>query len=204
MIVMAIGAHPDDIELGMGGTLIKHIKRGDEVIYVVLSKGEKSGNPDKRERELMDVIKYLGIKKYALGDFPDTYFPKYFHEIKDYLEDLIRKYNPRRIYTHSLNDVHQDHSTVARASIIAGRKVGEILCYMGPTNYNRFKPTYFVDISDVINEKIKLLKFHSSQLDKYYANPEYVLGLCRAFGYMSMREYAEGFEVIRFIEDLMR
>lgn len=200
MRVMFIGAHPDDIELGAGGTLIKHIREGDEIFYVVLTKGERGGNPKEREKELLEVINYLGIRNYKIFDFPDTLLNTKFNEIKDELEKLINEFKPDRIYTHSLNDGHQDHRTVAEAVRVAGRKVPQILSFWAPLVYNNFHPVYFIDISDTIEEKLRVLEIYRSQSHKDFLKREVIIGINKYHGFMNNIQFAEGFEIIRFIE----
>lgn len=200
MNVLFIGAHPDDIELGAGGSLIKHIKKGDKIIYLVLSKGEKGGDPIIRERELKEILDELKIKDHFLFDFPDTRLQEYFIEIKDKIEEIIEKYNPIRIYTHSLRDHHQDHITVANATKIAGRKIPQILSYWSPSTYNNFHPEYFIDISEEMKDKIKILKKFKSQSNKDFLKRSLVKSINRYFGYLSNIRYAEGFEIIRYRE----
>lgn len=202
MRVMFIGAHPDDIELGAGGTLIKHIKRQDEILYIILSKGERGGDPIEREMEVLDVINYLGIKNFKILDFPDTLLNARFNEIKDILENIITEFKPDRIYTHSLNDSHQDHKTTAKAVRIAGRKVSQILSYWSPLLYDNFHPIYFIDISDTFEEKIKILKKYKSQKHKDYLKREIVTSINRYFGYLNNTQFAEGFEIIKYKETL--
>ena len=200
MKVMFISAHPDDIELGAGGTLIKHIRRGDQVFYVVLSRGEKGGDPVAREREVLEIIDYLGIKIFKLCDYPDTLLNTKFNDIKDELEQLIREYGPVRIYTHSLNDTHQDHRAVAEAVKVAGRRIPQILSFWSPHMYNNFNPNYFIDITDVFMEKIKLLEKYKSQGHKDYLKREIIKGINKYFGFISGVDYAEGFEIVRYRE----
>lgn len=200
MKVLFIGAHPDDIELGAGGSLIKHLKKKDEIIYIIFSKGEKGGDPTQREREVKEVLEYLNIKEFYIYSFPDTKMHDYFIQIKDTLEEVIKKYEPYRIYTHSLNDPHQDHSTVARATRIAGRKVPQILSFWSPSTYNNFHPEYFIDISEIIIEKLKVLQKFKSQNNKDFLKRSLVKSINRYFGYLSGVKYAEGFEIIRFRE----
>lgn len=200
MRVMFIGAHPDDIELGAGGTLLKHIRKGDEVFYVVISKGERGGDPKEREREVLEIISYLGIRSYRLFSFPDTLLNTKFNEIKDELESIIKEYGPDRVYTHSLNDSHQDHRAVAEAVKIAGRGVPQILSFWAPLLYNNFSPNYFIDISDVFEEKLKVLEKYRSQGHRDYLKREVIAGVNRYFGFINSVEYAEGFEIIKFRE----
>lgn len=203
MKVMFIGAHPDDIELGAGGTLIKHFRKGDEVFYIVLSKGEKGGDSEEREKELLEVVEYLKIKKFKIFDFPDTLLYTRFDELKDLLEGLISEFKPHRIYTHSTNDSHQDHRTVAEVVKIAGRRVPQILSFWAPSLYNNFHPVYFVDISDVIEEKTKVLEKFRSQNRRDFLKREAILSINRYFGFMNNTKFAEGFEIIRYLEGLM-
>jgi LmbE family N-acetylglucosaminyl deacetylase len=200
MRVLFVGAHPDDIELGAGGTLIKHIKRGDEIMYVCMSRGEKGGDPKEREMELLEVLNHLKIKNYRLFDFPDTLFNTKLNEMKDLLESIIKEFKPDRIYTHSLNDSHQDHKTLAEAVKIAGRYIPQILSFWSPLLYNNFSPNYFIDISDVFQEKLNLLEKYKSQKDKDFLKREIIIAINRYFGFMNKVEYAEGFEIIKYRE----
>ena len=202
MRVMFVGAHPDDIELGAGGTLIKHFRKRDEVLYVVLSKGEKGGDRDEREKELLEVLEYLEIKRFKIFNFPDTLLYTKFDELKNVLEELISDFKPDRIYTHSPNDSHQDHRTVAEAVKIAGRRVPQILSFWAPSLYSNFHPMYFIDISDVIEEKVKVLEKFRSQNRRNFLNKEAILSINRYFGFMNNTRFAEGFEIIRYLESL--
>jgi len=200
MRVIFVGAHPDDIELGAGGTLIKHLKRGDRVLYVVLSRGEGGGNPEKRLHEVLEVVNSLGVESYRLFSFPDTRFHERFTEIKNAVEKLVEEFKPTRIYTHSLGDSHQDHKTTAEAVKIAGRRVPQILSFWSPLTYNNFHPVYFIDISDVIEEKMRILEVFKSQSGKDFMKRDVVKSVNRYFGFINSVEYAEGFEIIRVIE----
>lgn len=200
MRVLFVGAHCDDIELGAGGSLIKHLKKGDEIIYVVISKGEKGGDPISREKEVMEILNELNIKNYYIFSFPDTRLNEYFNQIKDKIEEIVEKYKPTRIYTHSLRDSHQDHIAVAYAVKIAGRKIPQILSFWSPSTYNSFHPEYFIDISEVIKYKIKILSKFKSQNHKDYLKKSTILSLNRYFGYLTGVKFAEGFEIVRFKE----
>ncbi|MEN2999471.1 MAG: PIG-L deacetylase family protein [Acidilobaceae archaeon] len=198
MRVLFVGAHPDDIELGAGGTLIKHLKRNHSVLYTIFTRGERGGEPVERVRELEEVISYLGIKDYLIFDYPDTHLNQRFNELKDLIEDLVTKFRPDRIYTHSLNDAHQDHKTLAEATRVGGRRVAQILSYWSPSTYNHFSPNYFIDIKEEIREKMRVLELYRSQSSR--VKREVVIGINRYHGYMNGLEYAEGFEIVRFRE----
>ncbi len=200
MRVVFIGAHLDDVEIGAGGTLIKHLRKRDEVIYVAISRGEKGGDPVAREKEVLEILNELNIRDYYLFNFPDTRLNEYFNQVKSTIEEIIEKYTPTRVYTHSLRDSHQDHVTVANAVKIAGRRSPQVLSFWSPSTYNYFQPDYFIDISDVIKDKLRILRKFKSQNQKAYLKRRLVLAVNRYFGYLSGVEYAEGFEIIRYRE----
>ena len=74
--VLAIGAHPDDIELGCSGTLLRHHKDGNRVYILVLSRGEASGDPEKRENECKQAAELMGVDELFFGDLKDTKIAK--------------------------------------------------------------------------------------------------------------------------------
>jgi LmbE family N-acetylglucosaminyl deacetylase len=198
MNIIAIGSHPDDIEYGCGGTLMRHIKRGDKVTFVVMSRGEKGGDPDLRHKEAREAAKKIGAD-IRIFDYPDADIPQG-HEIIDRLEKLISDIKPQRVYTHSVKDTHQDHRNVAYVSIAAARFVPEILAYESPSLYLMFTPNYYVDISNYIDEKIELLNCFSSQNGKDYMKINAIRGLSQFRGLAPNVSHAEAFEVIRILK----
>jgi len=196
MRVLAIGAHPDDIEFGCGGTIKKHVKKGDEVVFIVLSCGEKCGDKDERKREAESSAKSFGVKVHVFN-FPDTKIPDD-HDVIDKIEKVVEEFKPDRVYTHSVKDTHQDHRKVAYATLAAARRVSEILAYESPSLYLDFRPNYYVDISDFIEEKIKSLNLFVSQNSKEYMKIEAIRGLARFRG-LPQTKFAEAFETIRIL-----
>lgn len=75
MNLLAIGAHPDDIEFGCGGTLIKHSRRGDNIYLLVLTEGEAGSGKNLRRREQECAARFLNVRKVYWGDFQDTKIP---------------------------------------------------------------------------------------------------------------------------------
>ncbi len=197
MKVLAIGAHPDDIEFGCGGTIMKHIKRGDEVVFIVLSHGEKSGSREERKKEAMDSAKRFGAKLYIFG-FPDTKIPDD-HDVIEKIEAVVKEFRPDRVYTHSVKDTHQDHRKVAYATLAAARRVAEILAYESPSLYLNFHPNYYIDISDFVDRKTESLKAFATQNSKEYMKIEAIKGLAQFRGLLPQARFAEAFEAIRII-----
>ena len=198
MNIIAIGAHPDDIEFGCGGTIMRHIKRGDKVTFVVMTKGEKGGDPGIRAKEAKDVARELGVEIRIL-DFPDTNIP-HNHEPINELEKIIKELEPRRVYTHSVKDTHQDHRRVAFATITASRFVPEILAYESPSLYLNFTPNYYVDISNYLEKKVDVLNKFTTQNGKDYMKINAIRGLSQFRGLAPNVGHAEAFEVIRILK----
>jgi len=138
MNVIAIGAHPDDIEYGCYGAIMRHLERGDKVHFIILSAGEKSGDRETRLKEAEESARRMGVVLHQFH-YPDTNIPMS-HDVIDNIERIIKEVNPQRIYTHSVNDTHQDHRTVAYHTLAAARFVPEILFYESPSLYLGFKP----------------------------------------------------------------
>jgi len=198
-VILAVGAHPDDIELGCGGTLCSAIADGKRVVAVFATKGEQSGNGEVRSGESRDALGILGVKEVFFGDFPDTEVPSCRKAI-DFLEQFYNEYKPDIVLTHTVNDIHQDHRQVGWLSVSAFRNVPRMLAYETPRVTPSFSPNYFVDISDCIDSKWEALKRHSSQGSKRYLAYESMVNLASfRWSQVGLRA-AEAFEVVRYVE----
>ena len=151
MNILAIGAHPDDIELGCGGLLIKAARQGHEVFMYTLTRGAASGDPEQRTNELVQSGKFIGAKALWIDNFEDTKLNASNSELINHIEFFINKADPDVIVTHSLGDVHHDHRAVASSTIEAGRFIPNIMSYEIPLTKD-FKPQVFYDISDVVDD----------------------------------------------------
>ena len=203
MKVLALGAHPDDVEVGMGGTIAKYAEKGHEVLLVIAT---IPNNKTTREKEAKASAKVLGAQLLLLNLEPEeiTFSRKLVctidHIIKDFLPDVV--------YTHWNHDSHQDHVAIANATIASTRKNNSSL-YMyeqtipgGIVPYG-FKPQVFVDITDVIEKKIESIRMHKSQLK---VNGDWWIygarGRAGYRGYQINVKYAEAFEVVRHLEKI--
>lgn len=193
--IFAVGAHPDDIELGCSGTLRKHILRGDEVICIVASFGEKSGNKEERESEAIKAAKLIGVKDTHFLNLPDTMI-KHDGNTVSLIDDYFKE-DFDIVYVHSPKDYHQDHANIAKSALSASRNMkNSVFFYETPSTTIEFRPTLFIDISDVIEDKLKYIKQYRSQ-NKDYMEEQAVIGLARYRGYSIGVKYAEAFEVGR-------
>jgi LmbE family N-acetylglucosaminyl deacetylase len=198
-VILAVGAHPDDIELGCGGTLRSAVKSGKKVIAVFLTKGGVSGDPEVRCKESTDALAYLGVKEVYFGDFKDTEIGCA-HNVIQFMENFYRENKPETVLTHTVNDIHQDHRHVGWLSMSAFRNVPRLLAYETPRVTGAFSPNYFVDISSYINDKWNALKCHMSQKNKRYIAYESMVNLASFRGAQVNLAAAEAYEVVRFVE----
>lgn len=204
MKILAVGAHPDDIELGVGGTVARHTKEGDEAYFLILTCGEKSGDKETRKREALESAKVLNVKSVSFAEIPDTMVLDGIETIMK-IEDVIKKVKPDRVYAHCIKDTHQDHRNAAFATYSAARGVPEVFAFESPDTYPSFNPQYYVQITDTLHQKIRALKKYNSQRNKKYLEANAIRGLAQFRGYQIGRYqsrivYAEAFEVIRAIE----
>ena len=200
-IVLAVGAHPDDIELGCGGTLYKSVQSGAKVIALYMTRGGKMTDTNVRMKESTEAMKILGVHNVHFEDFPDTEIP-FSHKAVSCLEGYAIKYRPDVVLTHSINDTHQDHRQVAWLSMSAFRNIPKILAYETPRVMPAaFSPTYFVDISGCSQVKWEALKCHVSQNEKRYLAYESMINLCSFRGSQAGVKEAEAFEVVRYLEN---
>jgi LmbE family N-acetylglucosaminyl deacetylase len=176
MNILAIGAHPDDIELGCGGLLLKAARHGRHDIFMyTLTRGGASGDPDERTKELMQSARFIGAKRLWIDNFEDTKL-SLSSDLINHIEFFIKKADPDIVLTHSLGDTHHDHRAIAASTMEAGRFVPNILAYEIPVTRD-FKPQVYYDISDVIDDKIKLVNFFWSQRSKLFLKPNAIRGL---------------------------
>lgn len=204
MKILAIGAHPDDIEFGCGGTLIKYSMRADDIFLLVLTKGGVGGEPETRKEEQERAGRFLNIKQIFWGNFSDTQIPTG-RELILAIENVMNQIKPDIIFFNYFNDIHQDHRAIANGSITATRYVENVLFYEVPTTQG-FEPDIFVDITDVLDQKLKLLEAHSSQVDKTRIPHLTILESaksCANFrGFQGRVKYAEGFKSLRFLMEI--
>jgi len=199
--ILAIGAHPDDIELGCFGTLDIHNKIGDKLFGIVITNGEQGGDPKKRKMESKKTAKLINMKMF-FGEFPDGGVIDGLGTV-NFIENIINKYKIDVVYTHSKNDRHQDHRNVSNATISASRYVGEVFSYETPSSISPFFPQFFVDITKSISLKKKAISLQKTQEKRYYMKTESIEGLAKYRGFQAGVEnnFCEAFEVIRIIKN---
>lgn len=163
-VVLAIGAHPDDVEIGCGGILLRHRSQGDQVAVLTLSGGEHGGVASERVHEAHRAAEILGAKLF-LGTLQDTAISEG-KETISLIEARIADVRPTVIYTHTLQDGHQDHRSVHRATVVASRNVASLYCYQAPSSSIDFRPTKFVEMGEFMNRKVEAIAAYGSQVVK--------------------------------------
>ena len=200
-VVLAVGAHPDDTELGCAGTLALHKLNGDKVYLLVLTKGEASGDIEVRERECRRAAEILGVDSLFFGGLEDTRVHDGRESI-DIIEKIIDKVKPDIIYAPTPKDTHQDHRNTGYATMSAGRRCKMILLYEGASTQSNFFPQVFVDIKKTFELKKEATRVFGSQLNHrggYSSAVKGIEGLAKYRGYQAGLDVAEAFEVGRFI-----
>lgn len=197
--VLAIAAHPDDLELSVGATLACLKDHGHMVACLVMSHGGRGGDGDARLQEAYQSAKFLGFAHIKVLDLDDTRLDAYPNEMIRAIEDMLAQFKPDLILTHSPHEVHQDHLAVYHATLRAARSHSSILCYEGPSVTADFHPTFFIDISGYVDVKLEAVRKHRDQRGKPYLREDLIEGNLAFRGGQSKVAYAEGFEVERVL-----
>ena len=193
--VLAIGAHPDDVEIGVGGALLAHGAAGHAVNILTLSRGAEGGISDQRVHESQVAAELLGARLF-MEDLEDTRIPQG-HPTVGLIERVIDIVRPTLVYTHSRNDTHQDHRSVHEAAMVAARRVSRVSCYQSPSSTVDFRPNRFVPIADHLDGKQAAIRAFASQADRTYLHPELVSSTARYWGRFAHATHAEALEVVR-------
>jgi LmbE family N-acetylglucosaminyl deacetylase/CheY-like chemotaxis protein len=199
--VLAVGAHPDDVEIGVGGILASHRAAGDSVTILTLSRGGRGGEPTDRQHESLASAERLGARLF-LEDLTDTEISNNGQTVT-LIERVVAEVNPTIVYTHSSHDRHQDHRAVHEATLVATRTVRTVACFQSPSSTVDFRPSRFVSIDGFTDAKLSLLECFRSQSEiRGYLDPEFVLATARYWGRYGGGTSVEPLEIIRETADL--
>lgn len=178
MNILAIGSHPDDIEFGVGGALIKYARKGHRVFLLVMTEGGQGGEAAVRRAEQERAAAVLGAQKILWGDYQDTELPLD-RPLIQRIEEAVRLVAPDFIFVHYHEDTHQDHRHLASCTLSATRYTRNVLCYEGPTTQH-FTPSVYVDIDPVLEDKVAALQAHASQVMKTNIEGHSIVDLARS------------------------
>jgi N-acetylglucosamine malate deacetylase 1 len=216
--ILAVGAHPDDVEIACAGTLARCLQRGDSVSMIVMCNGNSASTslgPEElaavRSRELKDAAKVLGVESLIELGLPD--FGVWLQcEILMKLTDAIRQLRPDAVITHFDADYGSDHNHTLKlvqdatlAASVPGVKTEHAaipkipyLYMMEPMGGYGFQPQVYVDVTSTFPIKVRMLECHRSQMEwmSRYGGMDtrkYIETSARFRGYQAGVKYAEGF-----------
>ena len=214
--ILVFGAHPDDVELGCGGTVIKEINAGKKVGIIDLTRGELGtrGNVDARNSETKLASEIMGIIVRENMDFKDGFF-KDDEDHKLALIKKIRKYQPEIVITNAVSDRHPDHGKGSHITVDScflsglekidtGQQIWRPRAIYHYIQFNHLTPDLVVDISEEMEAKLKAVKAYSTQFFNTESKETETMISSKSFldsvsyrakdlGRQSNCEYAEGF-----------
>jgi len=203
--ILILAPHTDDGEFGCGASIAKFIEQGYDVYYAAFSLAEESVPPpfpkNILETEVKNATKCLGIKgeNLILYRYRVRHFAYYRQEILEDLVKLNQNLKPQLVFMPSINDLHQDHTTIAQEGLRAFKRTS-ILAYELPWNNINFSTQCFLTFTEShLEKKIEALDCYDSQKGRDYASKDFIRSLAVTRGTQIGTKYAEVFEVIRWI-----
>jgi N-acetylglucosamine malate deacetylase 1 len=204
--VLVFGAHPDDIEIGMGGTVAKLNGIGYDVNLVVatLPNFVKTDTKEQRRMEAIMSAKVMGSNEPEFLDLSadEIVFGRRFVTL---IDGIIRKHKPEAVFTQWMGDSHQDHQALTRAVISASRDLNNLFMYEttipGGITESAFRPQMYVDISETIEVKKNALNcFDSQKIRCGDLWIDAIVGRSMYRGYQMNTKHAEAFEAIKIMK----
>ncbi len=205
MKILAVGAHPDDIEIGCAGNFLKYTSSGDDLYLMVMTMGGKGGETEIRKAEQIRSAEILKARDLVWGGYEDTQLTPRINDMVADIEKLLKKIKPDFFFVNYGNDSHQDHRALSKAAISASRYIRNVLFYEVPTTQN-FLPSVFVDIGDTIDGKMDALLAHESQAAKTNIEGLSIVDVARSTavfrGIQGRVHLAEGFVPLRLFMNI--
>ena len=192
--VLVLAPHTDDGEFGCGATLSRLSDEGSEVYYIAFS-----APLIELEDEVVKAIGVLGLTDVRINQYPVRKFHTVRQEILDYMIALKLELKPDLVLVPSPHDQHQDHMVISQEAFRAFRTVS-LLAYDLPWNYLTFDTKLFIKVTKAdMDKKMKALECYGTQAGRHYLNKAFIYGLASVRGVQVQCEYAECFEVIRWV-----
>lgn len=208
MRILLLSPHTDDVEFGCGGGVTKFLEDEHDIFWVVFSTAEESLPPSLPVDSLLNEFRgvlgsyQLDNEQSKVFNYPVRNLGRHRQEI---LEELIRikdQFRPDLVVGPSRNDYHQDHQVVAYEMIRAFKSAASIISYELPWNHVTFDTQLFIKLQrSHLAKKCEVLQRYKSQIliGRNYFSDEYIYGLARTRGVQCNAEYAEAFEVVRWL-----
>lgn len=196
---LVIGAHPDDIELGAGGTVARLASEGAQVTMVVVC---TPNHLESRNAEAKAAADILGAEiVFLFSDKEMRVEDVKSYELIDRIDKLVRAHDPSVVITHAASNFHHDHVLVHKACVAAQRlHFFDMLCFY-PTSCHPvstpFHPQAYIDITRTIEKKMAAINQHVTQFGCRGLTTDHYVSVAREYGRLAGVEYAEGLEVSR-------
>jgi CheY-like chemotaxis protein/LmbE family N-acetylglucosaminyl deacetylase len=194
--VLAIGAHPGDVEIGAAGALLAHQAAGVAVTILTLSAARPDGAGEGNGREARRAPAGLGTRLVL-----DDLMPPGSGEANPAgaaIDRVIADIQPTVLYAHSLHDDQPDHRGAHQAALAAARRIGRVYCFQSPSATIDFRPTRFVAIDDQLNGKLQAVGAFTGQDEvRAFLEPDQVTSTALYWGRYCQAQHAEAFEVVR-------
>lgn len=198
--VLAVGAHPDDIELGIGGTLAVLTQAGVKVVMGIVS---VPADYDTRVAEAKDSAAILGCELRVLMNGCQRIEDLKNYQLVGLLDGLVKDVQPAAVLTHGPTDFHRDHVQVYHATVSTQRLVQFDLYSYLPTMCRPvpvpFQPRAYVDVSATIETKLRAIAAHRSQFYSRGIAYDFYRDIARVTGRMVGVEYAEGLDINKIV-----
>ncbi|OQX54146.1 MAG: LmbE family protein [Candidatus Cloacimonas sp. 4484_209] len=203
--ILIMAPHTDDGEFGCGGAIARFLEEKKTVFYVAFSSAEASVPlefpRDTLVKEVKRAMKVIGIGRnnLILLNFEVRKFPEARQSILDKMLDLKKEINPDTVFLPSPNDTHQDHRTIYEEGFRA-YKDKTMFGYELPWNNLTFNTEAFILLKEKhILKKIDAVQEYKSQKNRLYSQPDFIRSLARTRGVQIGTEFAEAFEVVRWV-----
>lgn len=204
--VLALAPHPDDVELGAGGTLAKMLEQKVDVCVAAFSPCVQSLPESSGANALVDEfhasMETLGVpnENVFFFDFPVRRFSEHRQDILEELVKLRMSIKPDLVLLPHSADSHQDHQVIHAEGVRAFLRSASLFGYDIPWNSRTFNSHHFVDLKDRhLDKKLEAIGVYKTQVEKgrAYFQPDFIRGLALTRGVQAGRKYAEAFEIIR-------
>lgn len=224
-VLLAVSAHPDDIEFSSGGTMFKFKKLGYDIYFIVATNGENGfkiahkSRADRvkiRHNEQLKAAKILGVKKVFFLNYKDC-FLKYDDKLREQIALIIKKVKPEIVFSfdpanrsfESVNLLHRDHREIAEAAfdaVFAARNryllAGEPFAVQKFWFFGPDKPNHFENITSYIKDKINLIEAHRSQFSDHKAMSDWVK--THLSQYTKKYKYSEKFRIVNITQPFVK
>lgn len=219
--ILIIAPHPDDETIGCGGTLLKHIKQGDKVYWLIITSmhiddGWNIHDIKNREHEIKKVAKEFQFSEVIELNYPTTKLDSIpMSDIVFSISNIMKKIQPSTVYLPNPTDIHTDHQIVFKAGYSCTKSfrypyVKKILIYetLSETDFasnvsdRPFSPNIFINIDNYVDKKTDIMKIYNNQIEKrpFPRSIDNIIALATLRGSSSNCNFAEGFQLVKSIE----